>query len=181
MPKAVMSSIGPDKPGIVAAITRILNQYGCNIEDSTMTRLRDEFATILLLEIPESVNLDTLRQEFSRLLEAEMGMIVTLKPVEERIHADTKANSEPYMISVAGEDRTGITYHVTQVLADSQVNITDLNAQVIEGENGPVYIMMLEVDIPSDAAATQVTKALKALESQLEVEIQVRPLEGVAL
>ncbi|MEJ2698080.1 MAG: ACT domain-containing protein, partial [Desulfuromonadales bacterium] len=44
----IMTAFGEDRPGIVADVTRILYENGCNLEDSTMTLLADEFSLILL-------------------------------------------------------------------------------------------------------------------------------------
>ena len=46
--KFVMTAFCKDRPGIVADITEIIFQAGCNLEDSTMTSILDEFAIILL-------------------------------------------------------------------------------------------------------------------------------------
>jgi predicted amino acid-binding ACT domain protein len=60
----------------------------------------------------------------------------------------------------------GITYRVSQILANHHINITDLNAQCIEGESQPVYVMMIEILLP-EAAATGPSDALRADLSEL--------------
>ena len=45
--KFVMTAFCKDRPGIVADITEIIFQAGCNLEDSTMTSILDVFAIIL--------------------------------------------------------------------------------------------------------------------------------------
>ncbi len=179
MAKAIMSSVGPDRPGIVAALGEVLLQWGCNIEDSTMTRLGNEFATILLLNVPDTASLEGLKAAFSP-IEQRMGMTVVIKPMEEK-NITAQAPARPYMISVGGHDRTGITYYVSKVLAEHQVNITDLDAHIIEGEGGPVYIMMIEVNLPETLTPEDLKASLASLEQQLQVEIQLRPMESVAL
>jgi glycine cleavage system transcriptional repressor len=180
MSKAVISGIGPDKPGIVAAIGDILLKHGCNIEDSTMTRLAREFAVILIISMPDTVPLAELQKDFTA-LEGSLGMTTVLKAIPDDMALDSHVPENPCMISVAGHDRAGITFHVARRLAEMSVNITDLNAQVIPGEDGPVYIMMVEVDIPPALTIEAVRSRLQALAKDLGVEIQVRPLEAVAL
>ena len=180
MSKAVVSGIGPDQPGIVAAIGGILLKHGCNIEDSTMTRLAREFTVILIISVPDQVPLDELAKDFAALEESH-GMTVMLKSIPENMALDSHVPENPYMISVAGHDQAGITYHVSRKLAEMNINITDLNAQVIPGDAGPVYIMMVEVDIPPALSVEGVRGNLQSLAKDLDVEIQVRPLEAVAL
>lgn len=180
MAKAVISGIGPDQPGIVAAIASILYHHGCNIEDSTMTRLAQEFAVILVITVPEGLPFSKLQREFVQ-LEDTHNMAVLIKPIPEHLAFEDHSRNHPFMVSVAGKDQTGITFNVSQKLAELDINITDLNAQIIQGDEGPVYIMMVEIDIPPSISVSTVEKELKTLAQQLGVEIQVRPLEAVAL
>ncbi len=180
MAKAVISGIGPDQPGIVAALSSVLFRHGCNIEDSTMTRLAREFAVILTINVPDSVSLSTLRQDFDTLNDSHQ-MTVIMKPLPPYIEPESHVPHNPYMISVSGQDRTGITYYVSTKLAEMDINITDLNAQVISGDNGPVYIMMVEVDVPEALTPEEVNRELQELARNVGVEIQLRSLESVAL
>ena len=45
----VLSGMGPDKPGIVKAISEAAYNTGCSIEDSRMVLLGGEFAILVLL------------------------------------------------------------------------------------------------------------------------------------
>ena len=44
----IMTAFGKDRPGIVADVTSVLYETGCNLEDSTMSMLSDEFTINLL-------------------------------------------------------------------------------------------------------------------------------------
>jgi glycine cleavage system transcriptional repressor len=46
--KSIMTAFSKDRPGIVADVTEVIFDNGCNLEDSTMTNILDEFAIILL-------------------------------------------------------------------------------------------------------------------------------------
>ncbi len=181
MAKAVISGIGPDRPGIVAAIGQILLKHGCNIEDSTMTRLAQEFAVILIVSMPDTATLAELQRDMA-LLEVSHQLTTLVKAIPDALAAQGPQARNPYMISVAGHDQAGLTFHVSQKLSDLGINITDLNAQVITGEDDrPVYIMMVEVDVPPAISVEALRHDLQALACTLNVEIQVRPLEALAL
>ena len=45
----VITALGADRPGIVNTITRHVSSCGCNIEDSRLAMLGDEFTFIMLL------------------------------------------------------------------------------------------------------------------------------------
>lgn len=180
MSKAVISGTGPDQPGIVAAISSILLKYGCNIEDSTMTRLAREFAVILIINVPDEADFSALQRDMEA-LDKTHQLSIMVKPIPENLALDSHVPENPYMLSVAGQDQAGITYQVSRKLAELAVNITDLNAQIIQGEDGPIYIMMVEVDVPGTVSVETAGRELQTLGRELGVEIQLRPLEAVAL
>jgi glycine cleavage system transcriptional repressor len=181
--RVVISGTGPDQPGIVAAITHVLNQYNANIEDSSMTRLAREFATILVVAIPPERSVGELTAAIKQ-LEQSHHLSLLIRPLSAETDVETPHQETtvlPYMISVAGYDRTGITFHISQKLAELNINITDLSAQTIPGDKGLVYIMMVEVEIPKALDIQQVELSLQAVAQSIGMEVQVRPLDALAL
>jgi glycine cleavage system transcriptional repressor len=65
----ILTAFGKDRPGVVADVSRIIYEIGGNLEDSTMTRLLDEFAIILLFSVRD--NVDELLLKECRRLERE--------------------------------------------------------------------------------------------------------------
>ena len=51
----LVSIIGLDEPGIVAATAETLTRLGCNIEQMTQTTLRDQFTAVYLVNKPEDI------------------------------------------------------------------------------------------------------------------------------
>lgn len=49
--RAVVTVIGGDRIGIVAAISRVLAEHGANIEDIRMATLRDLFTMVALVDL----------------------------------------------------------------------------------------------------------------------------------
>jgi len=48
--KAIVTVIGKDKPGIIAAVSGELNALGVNIEDISQTILQDYFVMLMLVQ-----------------------------------------------------------------------------------------------------------------------------------
>src|SRR4029450_7320725 len=61
MTRFAVSVFGRDRPGIVAAVTRVLADAGCNLEDTSMTILRGHFAMMLVVAAPAGVGEAALR------------------------------------------------------------------------------------------------------------------------
>ncbi len=49
MKKMIISVLGKDRPGIIAAVTRILFEQDCNIENVSQTILQNEFSGIFIV------------------------------------------------------------------------------------------------------------------------------------
>ncbi len=52
----IMTAFGKDRAGIVADVTRLLFENECNLEDTTMSMLADEFTLSLLFFEPSRRN-----------------------------------------------------------------------------------------------------------------------------
>jgi glycine cleavage system transcriptional repressor len=136
-----VTAIGADRPGIVAAVTRVLQERGGNLEDSAMTILGGHFAIVLLVATEEDE--DTLRSALAEAT-AELGLTVSVSRADGR----RKPVDATHLLSVYGTDRPGIVAGVTQALADAGANITDLETQVIGSGDDAVYAMVIELVAP---------------------------------
>jgi glycine cleavage system transcriptional repressor len=161
--------IGKDRPGIVASVTKVLFEAGCNLEDATSTILRGHFAMMLVVNVPGESDQEDLEQNLNEA--ADRDLVVTVRPVED-VHGTIQVPT--HMVSVYGADRPGIVYRIAEILASSGANITDLTSRVIGSENEPVYAVMLEV-ATEDVRAIE--NGLMSLREELGVEISVHPIE----
>lgn len=163
--------VGNDRPGIVAAIAKVLYELGCNLEDATSTILRGHFSMMLVVRPPEGVDADAVDARL-RAVGDELGLLVSARPVEDT-HGQPPAPT--HMISVYGADRPGIVFRVAEVLASSGSNITDLTSRLIGTQEQPVYAVMMEVALTDPDAAG---RALGALRAELDLDVSLRPLDA---
>jgi glycine cleavage system transcriptional repressor len=169
-----VSVFGRDRPGIVAAVARLLLEQGVNVEDSRMANLRGHFAMMLLVAAPEGAGV-ALRAGLLELREREGLEAVALSAVGEVPGAHTEPS---HVVSVYGADHPGIVAAVAGALAARDVNITDLETRLL-GDG--LYVMLLEVALPAGRPGEDVAEALAAVGSEQGVEVSVRPLEADAL
>ena len=66
-------------------------------------------------------------------------------------------------------------------LARRKVNITDLNTQVVGSKERPVYVMVLEVDLPEGIDMKALDAEFDGIKKELGVSISVRPIETLEL
>ncbi|HEU5359717.1 MAG TPA: ACT domain-containing protein [Candidatus Deferrimicrobiaceae bacterium] len=176
-----VSVLGKDRPGIVAEVSRILFELGCNIEDSTCTILSGQFAMILVVWHEKLQSAAELNAAFDA-VRSGMGLLVTIHALkdEEVVHEKTFAG-RPHIISVYGADRPGIVYSVARELAQRKINITDLKTQVVGSRERPVYVMVLEVDIPEGVDLKELDGVFGRVKKEIGVSISMRPIETLEL
>jgi glycine cleavage system transcriptional repressor len=182
MKRIALTFLGKDRPGIIAGVSQILFESGCNIEDTTMTILEGEFAMILVALLPHPEVEKKLKKAYERLKE-KWGLHHFVKTLPGKVVRGDKhpPGTKTYMLSVIGRDRTGIVYETSKALARHRLNITDLNSKILGKGPRTVFAMMLEVDIPQRFSIKRLEPAWKQLRKKLGVDIRFRPLEHLTL
>jgi glycine cleavage system transcriptional repressor len=172
-----VTAFGADRPGIAAAVAKVLFEHGGNVEDSRMAILGGHFAMMLIVALPEGAEPSTLEGALA-VPAAELELLVAVRPVAEI--SPEHAEGSPYIVTVYGADKPGIVYRVCETLAGHRVNVTDLATRVVGGE-APVYVMILEATVPAGTDAAAVEADLKSLASELAVDVAFHPVEAETL
>jgi len=162
-----VTAIGADRPGIVAAVARVLHERGGNLEDSAMTILGGHFAIVLLVRSEDQP--PTLQAALEAATE-HLGLTVHVTPAGDR----TSSLAATHLLSVYGTDKPGIVAGVTSAIAEVGASIVDLGTQVIGEGADAVYAMVIEVQSDDEAA---LEAAVGAACDQLEVDHSIRTLD----
>lgn len=175
----LITATGRDRPGMVAAISKQLFAANCNIEDTTMTRLSGEFAMILVVAPPDGVGSAELAKQLSSLRESH-GLQIHCDEIEDDHAASTPTGEHGrFMLSVYGPDRNGLVAQVAEVLADFDVNITDLQTRVT-GQH-ELYVMLFEIEPPANLELARLNQHLDEAAGKLGLEYSMHPIEEDAL
>lgn len=177
MNKVVISSIGKDQPGIVGAFTEILYQNNCNIEDASMTILGNQFTMILIIDVPKEIAVEVLQKKFQP-AEDKFKLTINVSILENGEKADIRTvDFKPYMFTVSGLDKTGIAFNISNILAKYQVNITDFSSKIIGTQQKPVYIMMIETQVPDNADIEAIKSEVKETTDKLGLDFNLKEIE----
>jgi len=149
MNKVILSVLGHDRPGIVAAVTNVLYEKRCNIENVSQTILQTEFAGSFIVTLPPELPLDEIRATLMEAL-AAMEMHVHIAPIAAETDAFQSKPGEPFVITTKGPDRKGLVAGISATIARYGANITNLQAVFKGGDEPGNNIMIYEVDIPAD-------------------------------
>jgi glycine cleavage system transcriptional repressor len=173
MKKGIISVLGQDRPGIIAAVSQLLYENDSNIENVSQTSLQSEFAGIFIATIPADMPLTDLAHELEVVL-APMGLQVHVKPVEPR-HEETNGRlAESFVITTRGPDQKGLVARITAIIARHQVNITNCQAVFKGGANPNDNIMIYEVDIPPQTSQREFFHDLRTKGDALSLHISIQ-------
>jgi len=176
VPHFAVTAVGADRPGIVAAVTRAFVDLGCNLEDSSMTILRGQFAMMLVVDAPAGTGAARLEAALARPAR-ELDLVVAVRPASEA-PADAGAEAGSWTVSVYGGDHPGIVHGVAALLSDLSVNIVDLSTRVVGDPGAPAYAMVLEVTLPDDVDPRDLERRLEATAAELGVTCRLHPAEA---
>jgi glycine cleavage system transcriptional repressor len=175
MNKVILSVLGNDRPGIVAAVAKILFELNCNIENVSQTTLQNEFAGIFIISLPNDLSLEVLQNALDTGLNF-LNLQAYVKPLVEKEAPWTSTQVQKFIITTKGPDRKGLVAGISAIIAKHGVNITNLQA-VFKGGNDPdSNLMIYEVDIPADIDQHALYQDLreKAASFALDITMQHR-------
>lgn len=171
------SAVGKDRPGIVAALSKVFYQQQCNLLDSSMTKLADQFAIVMLLETSPNTKESELRATL-KTLGNEWGLLVAVGPISQELPDSSVASGKPILVSVYGADQAGIMASITQAIASHKWSVTDLSTKQITGAT-PVYILLLEI-VPdhSSSPVDTLKQELLARGRKLDCSVTIKDVES---
>jgi glycine cleavage system transcriptional repressor len=166
---AVVSVIGPDRPGIVEEVSRIAAEDGCNIEDSRMAVLGGDFALIMLLA-GEGPALERAGERI-RAWGQDRKMSVLARPTG----APAKPARPDAQIEIEMPDQPGIVSRVTHFLAERGANVENLETVVRPAPftGTPVFAMHVDIRSSGKLPLEELRKALQELARDEDIHITV--------
>jgi glycine cleavage system transcriptional repressor len=173
MKKVVISVLGKDRSGIVAAVSRILFENSWNIEDVSQTILQGEFTGIFIALIPEDLKPEELLEQLEKEL-GPVGLRFLVKLLEISGETGTPPVSEPFVITTWGPDRMGLVAGVTDVMMRFGANITNLRAVFRGGDDPTRNTMIYEVDVPVKTDRESFRLALRERAEALGLELSLQ-------
>lgn len=173
MPKKVVISIlGRDRPGIIAAVSQILLEEGCNIEDVSQTMLQTEFAGIFIAQIPASHTSSEILEKLRKGL-SHLELEVVMKALADDLETSSPQSGEPFVVTTMGSDRLGLVAGITDVMAKFYVNITNLKAIFRGGDDPHGNTMIYEVSLPEGVDFRAFRRELFARSKALGLELNL--------
>jgi glycine cleavage system transcriptional repressor len=164
----MLTVVGKDRPGIVAALSEALYGGGANLGEASMVRLGGNFAIMLMVESElDEAGLGAQLGPATRRLDLHLHV----DAIDGRLHEHREPNVR---IAVHGADRPGIVAQVTAALAGVGLDILDLDSDVAGTAAQPIYVMIIDGHVPASIDAVQ--RALEPVR-QGGIEVRVTPID----
>ena len=136
----VITALGADRPGIVNTITRHVSSCGCNIEDSRLAMLGEEFTFIMLLS--GTWNAITLIESTLPLKGAELDLLIVMKRTTARPRPALPAT---VWVQVEVPDSPHLIERFTALLDSHQMNIAELVSRTQPGDENAIPTLFIQI------------------------------------
>jgi glycine cleavage system transcriptional repressor len=164
----VITALGVDRPGIVNTITRHVSSCGCNIEDSRLAMLGDEFTFIMLLS--GSWNAITLIESTLPMKGAELELLIVMKRTNARVTPPMPAT---VWVQVEVPDSPHIIERFTDLFDKHQMNIAELVSRIQPAQDGVPPTLYIQMTAHS-AEDTRIEPAFNQLCQELHAQGTIR-------
>ncbi|GAB2465040.1 glycine cleavage system transcriptional repressor [Jatrophihabitans fulvus] len=167
MTDLVLTFIGDDRAGLVASVSKVVEQHGGSWQRSALSRLAGKFAGVVLVSVPAS-GVAALEGELAAL--ADHGLDVTITHSR-----DTATPAHTWTVSLLGQDRTGVVAEISTALARHGVGIESLQSDVRDApmSGGTLFEASIVISVPDHVAEADVRGELERLGDELLVDIDL--------
>ena len=171
---AVITAVGPDRPGLVDVISKYILDAGCNIEDSRMAVLGGEFAMVILV-CGDAAGIEQVLGGAEQ-ASATSELTVLAKPTRAP-GGEPSGGTIPYQVSAYSMDHPGIVQQVAHYLGARKINVRALDTRTspapITGQ--PLFTLNALVDIPAGENIREIRRGLQEIGDAENIDIEVKP------
>ncbi len=145
MNKMIISVLAQDRPGIIASVTSDLCDLGCNLENVNQMILQNQFAGFFVVQTPDGISAETVRQNLSLKAE-ENGLTIHVRFLNGEPHTSAE-EKEIFLITTSGPDQKGLVAQLSGVISSFGANIVNLKAVFMGGSNPDENVMSYQVPV----------------------------------
>ena len=170
MNSLIISSIGPDRPGIVSELSSIITSHGGNVEESRMNRLGSYFAIIMLVSVTP---------DWQESLEVALQAINDLTIITKSTTTQAANEDIQFQIDLSGADNEGIVKVLSKYLAGKSINILEMETHISNAPvtGAPLFNLKTIFAIPQNINISDIQSDLAQIGNKLGVEIIVKQSE----
>lgn len=149
--RAVISTIGQDRPGLVSELTEHVTALKLSIDDSRMSILGGEFAVLMSVKGAVAA-LASLEVQLGEYCSAN-GLACLFRRSTDR----GPVNALPYRVSVTAMDHPGIVHRVADFFSNQGINIVDLRTETAPAPHTgtPLFSLAMTIELSARSSGPQ--------------------------
>ena len=166
----LLTALGDDRPGLVAALASAVDEHGGSWVDSQLALLAGKFAGIVEVDLP-AARVEAFLAALPALA-ASSGLRVAATAAEA---VPRTAPSRPLRLPLLGQDRPGMIREVTTALRSQGATIDGLRSWTREAPEGGGMLFEAEAELrlPEHAEEADVREALETIAAELMVDLEL--------
>jgi len=174
MNSLILTVIGPDRPGLVDALSQTIKRHDANWLESHMAQLAGQFAGIIHVRVAAD-NADALTTDLVNLQNKGLSVNVTRaddSPASSVSDADPAA-PQTLRLELLGHDRPGIVRDIAHALAARSINVAQLETSTTSAPmaGGTLFKAVAILHPTGNADAEELHDALDRIADELSLDL----------
>ncbi|HEX5859606.1 MAG TPA: ACT domain-containing protein [Microbacterium sp.] len=167
MTTLVLTVVGDDRQGLVAAVADVVDAHGGNWENSQLAELSGAFAGIIEVSVPAE-RVDELRAALGGL----EGML-TVAAHPGHTDADAATADRRFAFRVLGNDHPGIVKEVSATLSAHGLSIERMTTETRDAAmaGGRLFEATIAARVPASVDVGAVQEAIERLAAEIQVDV----------
>ena len=166
----VLTVVGADRAGLVAAVADVVGAHGGNWENSQLAELSGAFAGIIEVSVPPE-RLEELREALAGL----DGMLTVTAHASDT----TRDTADPRLFAfrVLGNDHPGIVREISSALNAQGLSIERMSSETYDAAmaGGRLFEALIAVRVPASVDVDDIQRALEELAAEIQVDVTLEP------
>lgn len=170
----VVTAIGPDRPGIVNALSDVAQRFGANWAGSRMANLAGQFAGMVHFEVSDE-KADALAEALGALQSSGLRVVIARSQ-----GGGAQAVRRRVRLELVGHDRPGIIRDLSGNLAQRGVSIEELDTHVASAAMSGEHLFKVKavLAVPADLPNEELQRGLEALANEMMVDLELGEPSG---
>lgn len=166
MTTLVLTIVGDDRAGLVAAVAEVIGAHGGNWENSQLAELAGAFAGIVEVSVAAE-RAEALRTALTGI----DGLVTVAIPAQQA--ATAAAASRRFSFQVLGNDHPGIVRELSSTLSDRGVSIERMTSETRDAAmaGGRLFDATISAVVPASVDVDELTADLERLAAELQVDV----------
>lgn len=170
MSRIVLTLVGADRAGLVAAVADVVSAHDGNWEASQLAELAGSFAGVVQVQVP-----DAQREALLTALHELDGLLAIATYPAEEAAAPAPPPQQTLVISVLGNDHPGIVREISTTLSAHGASIDRMTTEVRDAamSGGSLFDASVSARVAAGTDLDALRRSLEQLAGEIQVDIAI--------